>query len=490
MDAMNSSSRGLDLIRAHAISMATTDRALRAALGVLALVFGAVFVGTFTTVESRGVVLILLVLTAITVVFEISLVRYGIAPFFEIGGFFAAVVWLYASYPIITYLANGLAYTPWSDLRLFNAEPTPQQIATLGWWYAAFLASFCLMYRLVRPRTGAVLLRAYPADVGYLVATVLGYAAIKIFVFAVQQRYALTAGSYLDTYVAIRNLPRLLRQIFTQSFGMLLTFTVLILSCLFTRYRKSRLYIALWIGTIAYSVFTSHAARTSLFLALFVALVLYHHLVRPISMRLATAMAIIGVLSFNLMGFLRLGFEKENASLFASTNEFESVFANAYDLMYVQHAQGALLSRPELRLSDVLSIIPQQVLPFGKGTSAEWYLSTYYTEYFATGGGLAFGVVSEGVTGWGWAELLLRGAFLGTLFGLLQRYVSRRVLSPWMLAFYVWLTMWSYQCVRNTTMPLVGWFVYQFVVPVSVVGLLAHGISRAAVRTSPAVARA
>ena len=59
-----------------------------------------------------------------------------------------------------------------------------------------------------------------------------------------------------------------------------------------------------------------------------------------------------------------------------------------------------------------------------------------------------------------------------------------------MLAFYVWLTMWSYECVRNSTMPLVGWFLYQFVVPVSVVGLLAHLFSRAGVRTSPAVARA
>jgi len=476
---MNSFSRRTDLAgRSTALAVAS-HRALWACFWLLSAISVAVVVGMLTDDDNRPVVVVLLVLAAIAIVFELSLVRNGAAPFFEIGGFFAAVVSIYACYPMIGYLVNGLTFTPLNDLRLFNGQPTPRQIATIGWWYAAFLASFCLAYRLCRGRNAS--LRARPASIRLLVVAVVLYGVILAFIMACEEWLTLNEGTYEGTYVAIRNLPRLLRQVYTSSAGMLPTLSILILIGFFAHYSKTRVYILLWFATFGYLVWAARGSRTGFFILAFAALMLYHHLVRPISLRSAVVMAVVGVIAFNAFGALRAS-HGLSAGMFGVANEFESIFATVFDLKYVQQAQGALLGHPELRLTDLLAVIPQQLLPFPKGMPADWYVITYYPTYYATGGGMAFGVVAEAVTGWGWVELAIRGVLLGVLFGLLHRHFSRRVLGPGTLALYIWLTMWSYNCVRNTTMPLLGWFIYQFLVPIGIVMLLTRLVSRRGVR--------
>ena len=84
--------------------------------------------------------------------------------------------------------------------------------------------------------------------------------------------------------------------------------------------------------------------------------------------------------------------------------------------------------------------------------------------------------------------MLVRGAIVGLLLGLIHRWMTRRVLNLWMLAYYVWITMWSYHMIRNTTFTLVSWSVFHFLAPILLL-IFVHYLLKAALSRLPIVVR-
>ena len=132
----------------------------------------------------------------------------------------------------------------------------------------------------------------------------------------------------------------------------------------------------------------------------------------------------------------------------------------------------------EVRFAEMWAFIPSQLIPFEKMSLDVWYLQTFYPEYQAQGGGLAFGAVSQAIIGNGLLEAWLRGLALGVISLWLMKW--HRSLSPswWKLPLYLFVYAFAFQSVRDTTFrPMTD--VVQTVGPsLLLIGLLASLVSR------------
>jgi hypothetical protein len=159
--------------------------------------------------------------------------------------------------------------------------------------------------------------------------------------------------------------------------------------------------------------------------------------------------------------------------------EFEVIFGNAAELMYWHEASGILLDQPHLYWSGILALIPQQFQKMPKDTPLAWFARSYHPDYYETGGTFAFGVLSEAVTGYGWPELIWRGALIGVVLALMQRGLALRRVSVYFFMSYIWIMVWSYVTVRTGTFALLMMIMYHLVVPIAAVASLSMLLRRA-----------
>jgi hypothetical protein len=414
-------------------------------------------------------------------------------PYFEIGAIYAAVVSLYALYPLIGFVVNGLTYSIYNDDRLVQANPSTTEIATVGWYYVIHLVAFMIAYVLTRRSESKQVTDWEPPKMRTLSAAVIVFAGINVFFLILDEQFSLSSGTYFESYLAFNQLPVVIAQVATLLDGVRFTVELVILAAMFFDYKKYRLLIFGWLGLIVVLTFTRLGNRTEMVLLLLSAAILYHTLVRHFSMKAIALASVGGLMTFLVLGFLREGwlFSGGGAGYnpFAYSGEFETIFGNAFDLSHRAAVGG--LSTPDLNFyfSDLLIVVPHQFVPFDKVLPADWYVSTYYPMYAAKGGGLAFGTIAESMIGAGVPDLILRGGALGFILAWIHRYASRKS-SFWMLIFYVWLDTQVYQSFRNTTFIAFYLFLYKFIWIVMIVKGLSSLLSGAQsrFRTIPAPA--
>jgi hypothetical protein len=88
-----------------------------------------------------------------------------------------------------------------------------------------------------------------------------------------------------------------------------------------------------------------------------------------------------------------------------------------------------------------------------------------------------FGVVAQAVIGWGFPELILRGAVLGLVFAAIHRWYVRRSTSLWVTASYLFLCVWSYYTVRATTFHIAYFVVYRLVPAIALMWALREALT-------------
>jgi hypothetical protein len=396
--------------------------------------------------------------------YDTLLRRHRTNPFLNLGGFATAIIILYAVYPLLVFLGNHLVYTSVNDQRLFVWQPLPSQIGTLAWWYVAFLFMFCVSYLATAGRATRIRIDRATAPPGIIKVIVAVFMVTQLILLVTRYAFGLDPKTYAESFLVVWQLPHAVRQVFSLAALMQTTIWILLFCCLFLNYRRNRVWIALLLGYIVVTNVVMLGGRGFLFSILIVTVVLYHNLVRRISIVVAGVGGGALVAASTLMGALRQGSEAAGSAL--GSSEFEVILGNAYDLMFVNHQAGALLHRPALYFCDLAGMVPQQLLPFEKMLKADWYAFTFYPIYSSFGGGFAFGVLSEAISGFGLVEMFVRGALAGLICGWIQRSVTRGPISVWHFAFYLWMTITFMQVVRNTTFCLLPWAEYYFLVPV------------------------
>lgn len=254
------------------------------------------------------------------------------------------------------------------------------------------------------------------------------------------------SDTYTGSYSAVNALPLGLRQIF----GVATTarFVLVILALLFMFSRHRIWWLPLWVWIIAQfgSAITAQGSRTGLMATLAVCVVLYDRFVRRVTAWQAISLAVIGVVVFLVLGMVRAG-----AGVFVP-GEFLSVFTNAIDL----HSRQPLSVPLGVYLTEFFSIVPSQLWPIEKIDAATWYVTSFYPDHATAGGGLAFGVVAQGVIGLGIAEIAVRGLLMGWLSAVVFRWYRNRSANIWVTTVYLWLLVFSYQSIRATSLILFG----------------------------------
>jgi hypothetical protein len=405
----------------------------------------------------------------------------GSIPWFEIGAIYTTVVTLYLAYPVIGFLALAGTYTPLSDVRFLILPPDPGEVGRIGWLYVSHLLGFALAYLLFRGRLPRIQPRPQPPGISTVAALLIVFLLIQGFDVAVWIAYPTFAGSYTESYLAAQRLPLLLAQLQNHLDGMKYPLAIALLAVLFADYRTGRPIILIWLLAVAGSSVVHLGSRTEVVLLLMSAVAMYHTLVRPLSGRFIVISALVGLVGFVAFGVLRAGGNRvEGYSIlnpFTAATEFDILFANAVDLSRLSKTVSVPTA---LYFADLPRLVPQQVLPFTKIDPAAWYVTTFFPDYAASGGGLAFGTISEAVLTGGWFSALARGAALGLCFAAIHRAYLRRSRSFWGFVFYIWLSTLAYQSFRNTTFSLGVLFLYRFVPTVVFVAVIASGLSIAA----------
>jgi hypothetical protein len=440
---------------------------LAATLGSLLLV---VAVGSG---ERLAIVLPAMAATGVAGVFAWWLGRRQRSGFqcFEIGLVYVAVVWLYTVFPLVGFLVNGPRQTPANDMRLYLLRPSAGELASIGWYHVAHLATFVAAYLLWRGRAAVRDMGFRRPDRAMVTAAMLLYLAIGTYVLFLHLYFDLSARTYLESYLVYRRLPLVHAQLvnhLTNFGGARFVLELVLLAALFANYRRWRPVIAAWLIIMASLAFVRLGNRTELVLFVGAVVMMYHYGVRRLRPWNIAACGVVGLSVFLLLGVLRhveaTGIDTTGINpIFGYVSEFENNFANAYDLGRLR-ALGLTQDLPAaFYLADLLAFVPQQLLPVEKISPAVWYVTRFYPIYAASGGGMAFGSIAESVLGGGWLDAAGRGGALGLMLALVYRWHTRTGRRVWSFILYVWLTLLVYNSFRGTTFMLLGLFVYRFV---------------------------
>jgi oligosaccharide repeat unit polymerase len=423
--------------------------------------------------------------TTLTLVLVLAQRRRGRIAWCEIGLVYAAIVTLYAVYPLVGFLVLGQSYSVHNDLRLQQLAPDASTVGRIGWLYTLHLLAFVTCYLAVRGRLPMHTAPPASPRMSVGISALVLFLAIQAFWLILGWFYDTSAETYVESYLVARRLPLILAQALGHLSGAKYPLMIALLVLLFSRYPASRPIIIAWFILTAALTGSRLGSRTEFALFVFAAAIIYHSLVRPVSARVMTVGAAAGVLAFIAFGILRSGAAASGATMpwyvvpFSYASDFEVLFANAMHLDRIAASGTELRLPPGFYLSDLLALVPQQLAPYVKVDPSAWYVGTFFPEYAAIGGGLAFGLIAESVVTGGWLSAVARGALLGLLYAFAHRNFARHGHRFWMFVFYVWLTTLSYQAFRATTLYLLVPVVYRFLFVMIVVKVTASLIDRA-----------
>ncbi len=398
----------------------------------------------------------------------------------DLGLVFAGIVFLYAWLPLLGLVLAQHGYGVLQDQRVVDDMPTSAEIVAVGASYLAFLGGFALGYGgRIKPATFSMA----PVQSDRFQAVMITAVAVLLILFNYLGERLLGAGegeSYIDSYAVRRHLPLVTQQILNglAQFG----FAASLASMVFILAWKPHLhrYVALLVSVLLLDAIFSGGSRTLGFLLVFAYLICFSIYVRSFQTRHFFILAVAGLMLFVFAGVLRAdsGFDGLMLAPFQG-GEFFSVFINSVDLLR-KSAEGGGIDIPwQLHWVDVLRFIPQQLLWFEKLDPSEWYVATYYPEFYDAGGGLAFGAIAE--SGLGMTGAFVKGALLGVAFAFVANRCTSGPITPLKVFVYVWCVVMSYQSIRDTAFSVFPRFVFQ-VLPVIVFIVVSYRVVRLAAR--------
>ena len=403
--------------------------------------------------------------------------REGKVPFFDVGMFCALATLVYTIYPLVNYWVDGLQFGLLADARLSSYNISPRELGVFCLRHVLYLFSFVIFYAIFRGRepvgTGNVEAPCSSTSTSIVVYFLLltGYFAILQLIAGVDFNTSYAPDAYEKYLAAIANLPLLLLQVSEKLWGILFLFKLAVLYILLSRCKQKKWLIILiaWIFVEILHTFILKGSRTGLVFFLLSAGLLYHRMIRPLSMIFLITSGSMAFLFFIFMGMyrafidfssLQVALTQSNAGIFSGGNEFQALLGTAYDVFQLKNS-GANLPW-YLHINDFITILPpQQILPFEKVPASEWYLR----EIGASGQGVGFmwGVVAQSIIGFDWYELALRGGVLGYILAKIHNWYSRRQTGFMETLIYVYLCLKIYYTFRDTTFSILANLVWEII---------------------------
>ena len=330
--------------------------------------------------EQRQVVLPLLVIANIAVFFMTSLLARGQNepfPLFELGTVYCGVLTVYSLVPFLNYLLAGMSWTGLSDHRLFTYGTSPESIGGFAWNYVVYFASFAAAYLSLRAKSASQKKVGVISDSPALVVIIVPLVALIIYFYVLRKVWGVDANpsysSMSDSLLHIRRLPLIMIQVSGHLRGILLLLKMALLFLLFEKWESKwwRSVLGLWLTVETIYTILNMGVRFETALLLLSALLFYHRLVKPLKLSHALAVGVLFVAGFQILGVARnriLGSRRPLPpvtfqSLASMTNEFQSMFATAYDLEQMKKSG---------KLGEILATVHQR-FPHARATTVTAY---------------------------------------------------------------------------------------------------------------------
>jgi len=402
-------------------------------------------------------------------------------PFFDVGMLCALATLVYTVYPLVNYWVDGLQFGSLSDSRLHPYSITPFELGFFHLRHVLYLFSLVVFYSVFRGR-GAI-------EVGNVSTASRSTRQVIILFFLILTGYffllgMLTGATYssnanpttygerIATGLSIAsNMPLLLLQISGKLAGILFVFKLALLLIVVMRCRQQKWLIILLVWVAAEIVQTVYVkgARSGLVLFLIATALLYHRMIKPLSMKFLITSGTSLFISFIFFGLyrayidfasLQAAMSQANAGLFSGSNEFQTLLGTAYDVLQRKIA-GADLPW-YLYINDFITILPpQQLMPFEKVAASEWYLREIGIS--GTGHGLMWGVITQSIVGLDWIELALRGGILGYILARFHRWYLKHQSGFLETLLYTFFCLRVYYTFRETTFSLLAYLVWEVI---------------------------
>jgi hypothetical protein len=413
--------------------------------------------------------LVLLIHTIVVGVAIVAARKNMRAPADDIGVMWLVVLALYSTLSPITWVLHGGTYSIFSFSRLFTLQPTTQEMIELLQIAVAYTIAFALVYLGFRWSSP---IRRTAEHYPYISASKIGGALTIVVVFQIALLIVSIGGfirapeSYTDTYKIIQELPLGLRQGLKVGQGIASVGMLVLLVGILQRWPRQRFLFVLYILVVLLS-FDARGSRSAIATGLLAAGIAWHVLVREIPVRWWISSGVAGLLIFTALGVFRAleSWEEFGTIDFegAGIGEFDALWANGVELLQAKQAQQ--LDMPlAARFGEFWAFVPSQLLFFEKWSAADWFVGTFHPDDQAIGGGWAFGAIGQAVIGDGVYEAAIRGGILGALAAWIMKWYQSTQVKWWALPVYLYLLVFVYQSVRDTTFqPLGG--VVQIVLP-------------------------
>jgi hypothetical protein len=192
-------------------------------------------------------------------------------------------------------------------------------------------------------------------------------------------------------------------------------------------------------------------------------ILLWHRIVAPIPVRTIVLAGLVSLVGLTLFALIRTfggsfaAVQLADSRIWTAQNDFQTMFASAFDIDRVVHSGRIVGVPPTVYFSDLFLLIPSQLLPFPKIEPSAWYYGQINASVSAM-----FGMMAQGVIGFGWVEMALRGAFMGWLYNALHRLYVKNAASFWMTLLYCYACVWCHYSFRSTMLWPAYFLVYEF----------------------------
>lgn len=385
-------------------------------------------------------------------------------PIADVGVVCSIITLTYAAMPTIFYLKSGLVWTELSDLRLVEMRTTPEDVAGILWLVTAYLAAFCLSYGLLRGKgmPGPELKISVQANHGWALLIIV----VFIFLYQATIERIFNIGlnpsneALQDSY-GLQQLPLFIAQMTHNLLGIgRIAELGLIAFVLLQRKWFTSCLLMVWLAAEVYFTLSTLGARTYLAMLILALVLSYHRLVKSIGVVSAAGVALAFLAALIGYGYLRdLGRGSSLDNVWSAANEFQVLMANGLHARWA-YDRGIIPEVPwAIKLSDLIMLFPQQVLPFQKLDPSDWYVDQIGAA--GNGVGLMFGVIAQAQLGFGLPEIVVRGALLGSILALVHRICVGGAASLVAFVIYLWVCVSVYYTYRATTFYISVYAVYR-----------------------------
>jgi hypothetical protein len=398
-------------------------------------------------------------------------------PFFDAGVFCALATLVYTVYPLVNYWVDGLQFGFLSDWRLQQLDISPRDLGFFHLRHVLYLFSFTVAYLAFRGKgtieTGNVVIpRRSTRQVIFLFFILFScYFILLQVATGINYNTSYESDAFEQNTAAIASAPLLILQISGKLGGILFIFKLAVLFIVISRCRDKKwlAILLIWVAAEITNAFILKGARTGLVLFIIAAVLLYHRMIRPFSMKFLVISGTSLLIFFIFLGLSRSYIDlaefktdmvQSEASFFSGGNEFQSILGTSFDVFKRKEADTYFPWY--LYINDIITILPpQQLLPFEKIRASDWYLREIHLEN--TGIGYMWGVISQSIVGLDWLELAIRGALLGYILALLHRWYLKRQAGFLATLFYAFLCLKVYYTFRDTTFILLANLVWEII---------------------------